>query len=367
MTPIPFYKPFLTGHESLYINQLLIPNNNPPDFIALCQNFLVNHTKAQKVLLTPSCTAALELACLLLDLSVGDEVIMPSYTFPSTATSVVLRGATPVFVDICLTTLNIDPNLIEAAITPNTKAIIVVHYAGLACDMDTIMAIAHAHKLIVIEDAAHALGAYYKGRALGSIGHFGTYSFHSTKNIQCGEGGALVINDAQFVQRAEVIQEKGTNRYQFLRGDVSYYQWIDIGSSYVISQLNAAFLWAQLLAMKDITQKRLTTWQTYYQQLKPLDIQLATTNNHQHNAHIFYFLSHSASHQKLLLSQLFNAGIQASSHYQPLHNSIAGQRYGKNNNGLKNTLKVSECLIRLPMWIGVDAERVCEELQKILT
>ena len=261
MSIIPFHKPFLTGNESLYINHLLTENNNAPNFIDLCQTFLINYTKAKNVLLTPSCTTALELACLLLNLQAGDEVIMPSYTFPSTATAVVLRGATPVFVDICLTTLNIDTHLIEAAITPNTKAIIVVHYAGVACDMDAIMAIAQAHKLIIIEDAAHALGAYYKGRALGSIGLLGTYSFHSTKNIQCGEGGALVINDAQFVQRAEIIQEKGTNKYQFLRGEVPYYQWLDIGSSYVISQLNAAFLWAQLLAMEEITQKRLTTWQ----------------------------------------------------------------------------------------------------------
>ena len=267
---IPFNKPYSTGHELEYLAQVLGSDHLSGDgqFTQKCHSWLENHTGSQKALLTHSCTAALEMAAMLIGICAGDEIIMPSYTFVSTANAFVLRGGIPVFVDIRPDTQNINEALIEVAITSKTKAIVPVHYAGVACEMDTIMDIANRHNLFVIEDAAQAIGGQYKGRALGSIGHLGCYSFHQTKNIQCGEGGALLINDDQFLVRAEILREKGTNRRQFVAGQVDKYTWVDIGSSYLMSDILAACLYSQLLHSREIQEKRKIIWNAYFDGLK---------------------------------------------------------------------------------------------------
>ncbi|MCI5156936.1 MAG: dTDP-4-amino-4,6-dideoxygalactose transaminase, partial [Candidatus Electrothrix sp. AUS1_2] len=321
---IPFNKPYMTGKELWYIAQAHQRGwlAGDGEFTKRCHDWFEKRTGAHKVLLTHSCTAALEMAAILLDLSTGDEVIMPSYTFVSTANAFVLRGAVPVFIDLRTDTLNIDETKIEAAITDRTKAIVAVHYAGVGCEMDTIMEIAQRHNLIVIEDAAQGVMANYKGRPLGSIGHLGTFSFHETKNLISGEGGALLINDPGFITRAEIVREKGTNRCRFFRGEIDKYTWVDVGSSYLASELIAAFLWAQLEEADSITERRINIWSMYHQCLdtseseglcrRPVVPEYCT-----HNAHMYYVLLPDLTSRTRFIDTLKASGIQAVSHYVP--------------------------------------------------
>lgn len=355
---IPFYKPWSTGEEIRHIRQA-IANQAGPDarfYTLASERRLEEYTGCGKALLTPSGTAALEMAALLGDIQPGDEVIMSSFTFPAMANAFVLRGGVPVFVDIRPDTLNIDERLIEAAITPRTRALVVMHYGGVACEMDTIMALARRHELLVIEDAAHALGATYKGRPLGSIGHLSALSFHKTKNIQCGEGGALLINDARFASRAEIIQEHGTDRARFNRRQIPKYSWVDIGSSYLMSELNAAYLYSQLQQVDHVLAQRRTLWQQYRHHLSA-----SSAADPEHNAHIYHCLAASPQHREQALATLQGQGIQATSHYQPLHSSKAGKHYGRCLQPLAQTDRTAATLLRLPMWIGMtesDTARV---------
>lgn len=325
-----------------------------------CQSWFEANLPAKKVLLTPSCTAALEMAALLIDIQPGDEVIMPSYTFVSTANAFVLRGAKIVFVDIRPDTMNIDENLIEAAITEKTRAIVPVHYAGVSCEMDAIMAIANRHKLYVIEDAAQGMMSHYKGRALGTIGHIGTFSFHETKNYTSGgEGGLIIINDERFSERAEIIREKGTNRSQFFRGMVDKYQWVDVGSSHLPSELQAAYLWGQLESAHEINESRLSAWDFYDEKLHPLadkgHIELAKIpSGCTHNAHMFYLKASSLEERTVLLEHFKEREVLAVFHYVPLHSAKAGQDYGRFHGVDRFTTNESERLVRLPMWFGLD-------------
>lgn len=359
---IPFNVPPRTGYEEKYITEAIggekLSGDGP--FGKRCQNWFEANLPAQKTLLTPSCTAALELAAVLIEIQPGDEVIMPSYTFVSTANAFVLRGAKIVFVDIRRDTMNIDESLIESAITPNTRAIVPVHYAGVACEMDTIMDIARRHNLYVIEDAAQGMMSSYKGRALGTIGHLGTFSFHETKNYTSGgEGGLLIINEGGFAERAEVIREKGTNRSQFFRGMVDKYQWVDVGSSYLPSELQAAYLLAQLEHAVEINEARLDAWKYYCQQLQPLAqnglIELSTIpDGCIHNAHMFYLKTSGLEERTALLEHLKCRDIHAVFHYVPLHTAKAGVAFGRFNREDLNTTSESERLVRLPMWFGID-------------
>ncbi len=358
---IPFNKPYMTGKELWYIAQAHANGHLAGDgiFTKQCSRWLEERTGTIKALLTHSCTAALEMAAMLADLQPGDEVIMPSYTFVSTANAFVLRGALPVFVDIRPDTLNIDETLIEAAITERTRAIVPVHYAGVACEMDTIMDIARRHQLIVIEDAAQGVMSSYKGRPLGSIGHMGCLSFHETKNIISGEGGALLVNDAEFVQRAEIIREKGTNRSQFFRGQVDKYTWCDLGSSFLPSELVAAFLWAQMEAGDGITQQRLALWETYDQAFAPWEhagaVRRPVIPEHcQHNAHMYYLLLPGLAERTCFIETLKADGIGTVFHYVPLHSAPAGKSYGRVHGDMHNTDALSDRLVRLPLWVGLD-------------
>lgn len=358
---IPFNFPYMTGKELYYIAEAHFNGRLAGDgpFTKRCHTWLEQRASCHKALLTHSCTAALEIAALLLDIEAGDEVIMPSYTFVSTANAFALRGAIPVFVDIRADTLNIDETKIEAAITARTKAIVPVHYAGVACEMDTIMAIAERHGLWVVEDAAQGVMSTYKGRPLGAIGHLGAYSFHETKNIISGEGGALLVNDECFVERAEIIREKGTNRGQFFRGQVDKYTWMDVGSSYLPGEIIAAFLWAQMEEAQSITDRRLAIWQQYHQALAPLEAagQLRRPiipAECQHNAHMYYILLDSLATRTRLIEYLSQQGINAVFHYVPLHLAPAGQRYARVYGELTHTEALSERLLRLPLWVGMD-------------
>lgn len=365
---IPFNKPYMTGQEYEYIDQAHANRKLAGDgvFTKLCHQWIEQNTGTKKALLTHSCTAALEMAAILAEVKAGDEVIMPSYTFVSTANAFVLRGAVPVFVDIRQDTLNIDETLIEAAITPKTKAIVAVHYAGVACEMDTIMSIAQKHDLLVIEDAAQAVMSNYKGKALGTIGHLGAFSFHETKNVISGEGGALLINDDRFIKRAEIIREKGTNRSTFLRGEVNKYTWVDIGSSYLPSEIIAAFLWAQLQKAEDITKKRLQIWQQYHQILakfedKGLLRRPIVPDGCTQNAHMYYILLNSLEHRTQVIDKLKQKEIYPVTHYVPLHSSPAGLIYSRKHNHLTLTEDLSDRLLRLPLWIGLDqVEYICD-------
>jgi dTDP-4-amino-4,6-dideoxygalactose transaminase len=356
---VPFNRPHLTGREFDYIQQAVnagqLAGNG--EFTRRCQQLLEQKTGSSKVLLTHSCTAALEMAALLLDLGPGDEVIMPSFTFVSTANAFVLRGAVPVFVDIRPDTLNLDERLIESAITPRTRAIVAVHYAGVGCDMDAIMAVALRHGLRVIEDAAQALGSTYKGRALGSIGDIGTLSFHETKNVISGEGGALLINDPAFAERAEILWEKGTNRSRFLRGQVDKYTWVDLGSSFLPGELTAAFLWAQLEQTDELTAKRLDLWYRYRTasaSLEALGVGLPhIPDDRRHNGHMFYVLVPPGAAQNDVLVELNRRNVNAVFHYIPLHSAPAGHRYGRTGSGMSVTDDRSARLIRLPLWLGM--------------
>lgn len=362
---IPFNKPYMTGKELFYIAEAhfngMLAGDGP--FTKRCHSWLEAQTGSEKALLTHSCTAALEMAALLLDIQPGDEVIMPSYTFVSTANAFVLRGGVPVFVDIRPDTLNIDENLIEAAITARTKAIVPVHYAGVACEMDVIMDIARRHGLMVIEDAAQGIMSNYKGRPLGSIGHMGAYSFHETKNIISGEGGALLINNKRFAERAEIIREKGTDRSRYFRGEVDKYTWQHIGSSYLPGELIAAFLWAQLEEAESLTARRLSLWQKYHTALAPLEAKgllrrPVVPPECQHNAHMFYILLPGGAVRDRVIGFLKAAAVNAIFHYIPLHSSPAGKHYGRNNGDLTVTDSVASRVLRLPMWIDLTDEQI---------
>ncbi|XXN63452.1 dTDP-4-amino-4,6-dideoxygalactose transaminase [Enterobacter ludwigii] len=359
---IPFNAPPIVGSEVEYMQSAMASGKLCGDggFTRRCQQWMEQHFGSKKVLLTPSCTASLEMAALLIDLQPGDEVIMPSYTFVSTANAFVLRGATIVFVDVRPDTLNIDETLIEAAITAKTRAIVPVHYAGVACEMDSIMALAAKHQLYVIEDAAQGVMSQYKGRALGTMGHIGCFSFHETKNYTAGgEGGATLINDAKLVERAEIIREKGTNRSQFFRGQVDKYTWRDIGSSYLMADLQAAFLWAQLEAAEQINQQRLRLWQRYYDALQPLAaagrIELPVVpKNCRHNAHMFYIKLRDSNDRQALINWMKEAEILTVFHYIPLHSSPAGERFGRLHGDDVFTTRESERLLRLPLFFNLS-------------
>jgi len=351
----------MTGKELYYIAQAHFNGKLAGDgpFTKSCQAWLEAKTGAQKALLTHSCTAALEMAVILAGIGPGDEVIMPSFTFVSMANAVVLRGGVPVFVDIRTDTLNIDEQLIEAAITPRTRAIVPMHYAGVPCAMDEILAVAAKHGLIVIEDAAQGIGATYKGRALGSMGHFGALSFHETKNVISGEGGALLVNRAEFVDRAEVIREKGTDRAQFFRGQVDKYSWRDIGSSFLPGELVAAFLWAQLQEADAITLRRVAMWDTYHAAFAELENTGAARRprlspNGVHNGHIYYLLLRDLDHRTAFIRRLGQQNVHSVFHYVPLHNSPMGQRSCRSVGSMQNTENLSEQLARLPLWIGLE-------------
>lgn len=368
---IPFNKPPYTGNEEKHVLAAIHNGKLAGDgeYTKHCHAWFEKKLDCPKVLLTPSCTHALEMAAILIDVQPGDEIIMPSYTFVSTANAFVLRGAKIVFVDIRPDTMNIDETLIEQAITPSTKAIVPVHYAGVACEMDTIMAIAEKYNLYVIEDAAQGMMSTYKGVPLGCIGHMGAYSFHETKNYTSGgEGGLLILNDKKFVSRAEIIREKGTNRSQFFRGMVDKYSWVDIGSSYLLSDLQAAYLWGQLELAEEINRNRLKTWNLYYDRLKELDsvgrIELPgkVGSDIVHNAHLFHVKTSNIEVRAELIDHLKANGIQAVFHYIPLHSSAVGKKFGRFHGEDQFTTSESERLLRLPIWYGMgneDVEKIC--------
>lgn len=368
---IKFNKPLLIGNEQKYVLQAMQSNKISGDgvFGKKCQLWFEEKLSCEKALLTPSCTAALEMAAILIDIQLGDEVIMPSYTFVSTANAFVLRGAKIVFVDIRPDTMNIDEKLVEAAITPKTKAIVPVHYAGVACEMDTIMRIAKEHDLFVIEDAAQGMMSAYKGRSLGTIGHLGAYSFHETKNYTSGgEGGLLIINDTQFVERAEIIREKGTNRSQFFRGQVDKYSWVDIGSSYLMSELQAAYLWGQLEQTELIKKNRLSTWKRYYKKFiglqKSGQLELPEVPEVcEHNGHMFYLKLKNILERDSFIQHMKECGVMAVFHYVPLHSSLAGKVYGAFYGDDKFTTMESECLVRLPIWFGISKDDISQVVE----
>nr|AFK79267.1 4-keto-6-deoxy-N-acetyl-D-hexosaminyl-(lipid carrier) aminotransferase [uncultured bacterium F41-01] len=355
----------MVGKELAYIQQAVenmhLSGDGP--FTHKCQAWLEERIGCQCALLTHSGTAALEMTALLADIQPGDEIIMPSFTFVSTANAFVLRGGVPVFVDIRPDTLCIDETKIEAAITSRTRAIVVVHYAGVSCEMDTICSLARQYRLMVIEDAAQGICAFYKGRPLGSLGTLAAVSFHETKNVIAGEGGALLINDQRWIDRAEIIREKGTNRKQFFRGQVDKYSWVDIGSSYLPSEINAAFLWAQLEEAETITQRRVAIWQQYHEAFADLEQREYLRRPIvppacQHNAHLYYLLFPDLHTRMNVLEQLSKTGVNAVFHYIPLHSSAAGQQYGRSVGNLSQTNKASDCLLRLPLWIGMQEAEV---------
>jgi len=373
---IPFNRPYATGKELDYVAEAHRNHHLSGDgpFTGRCHQWIEQQTGCAKALLTHSCTSALDLAALLLDIKSGDEVILPSYTFVSTANAFVLRGAVPVFVDIREDTLNLDERLIEAAITPRTRAIVPVHYAGVSCEMDSIVAIARRHGLRIIEDAAQAIMAGYKGRAPGAIGDLGSFSFHETKNIMAGEAGSLLVNDPELVMRAEIMREKGTDRGRFFRGEVDKYTWQDVGSSFLPNEITAAFLWAQLEEAERITRERLAIWQRYHERLAGLEQQGLLRRpivpaDCRHNGHMYYILLQSATARHAVLDGLKQNNIGAVFHYVPLHSSPAGQRFGRAHGDLSLTTSLSERLVRLPMWLGLSEaqqQRVCDALATML-
>lgn len=359
---VPFNRPYMTGRELVYIAEAHANSHLSGDgsFTRKCNAWLESATGASRALLTHSCTAALEMAALLLDLRAGDEVIMPSYTFVSTANAFVLRGAIPVFVDIREDTLNLDEMLIEGAITSRTKAICVVHYAGVACEMDTILEIARRHGLRVVEDAAQGICSTYKGRPLGAIGDLGCLSFHETKNVIAGEGGALLLRDAGLVDRAEIIREKGTNRSRFFRGQVDKYTWVDAGSSFLPSELVAAFLSAQLEEADAINRARLAIWDRYNawaetHESHGLVQRPSVPEDCTHNAHMYYILLPNLEARSAFINGLEQHEISTVFHYIPLHSSPGGRRYGRTHGDeLPITDSVSDRLVRMPLWVGLE-------------
>ncbi|MCD8124681.1 MAG: dTDP-4-amino-4,6-dideoxygalactose transaminase [Lachnospiraceae bacterium] len=370
---IKFNIPPYTGREEQYMMEAVRAHKicGDGEFTKKCNRWIEEKTGTAKALLTTSCTHATEMAALLADIQPGDEVIIPSYTFVSTADAFVLRGATVVFVDIRPDTMNIDENLIEEAITPKTRAIVPVHYAGVSCEMDKIMDIAHRYDLCVIEDAAQGVMSSYKGQALGTIGDFGCYSFHETKNYSMGEGGAILIKDPAAVERAEIIREKGTNRSKFWRGEISKYTWVDLGSSYLPSDLNAAYLWAQLEVAQEIYDDRMHSWELYREQLSELaaagriELPVIPTGC-VHNAHMFYIKTADIEERTALISWLKEAGISAVFHYLPLHTAPAGEKFGRFHGEDVYTTRESNRLLRLPLYYGLteeDVTAVCDRIK----
>ncbi len=362
---ICFNEPPYIGKELEYMEQAIREHKicGDGEFTKRCNAWLEKRTGAGKVLLTTSCTHATEMAAILLNIQEGDEVIMPSYTFVSTADAFVMRGATVVFVDIRPDTMNLDEKLIESAITEKTKAIVPVHYAGVSCEMDVIMDIAQKHHLAVVEDAAQGVMSCYNGKALGTIGDFGCFSFHETKNYSMGEGGALLIRDKKYIEDAEIIREKGTNRSQFFRGQIGKYTWVKAGSSYLPSDMNAAYLWAQLEVAEQINEKRLLLWERYYEELESLQregiLQLPSIPEKcTHNAHMFYVKAKDLEERTALINFLKEKGIMAVFHYIPLHSAPAGRKYGRFVGEDKYTTKESERLMRLPMYYNMQIEQV---------
>ncbi|RNI25762.1 dTDP-4-amino-4,6-dideoxygalactose transaminase [Rufibacter latericius] len=374
---IPFNKPLVVGAEMKYLEEVFVKAKfcGDGEFTKRSHEWLEQKTGAKRALLTTSCTHAIEMAAILAEVQSGDEVIMPSFTFVSTANPFVLRGAKIVFVDVRPDTMNIDETKIEAAITAKTKVIVPVHYAGVSCEMDVIMDIARRHNLLVIEDAAQGIGATYKGKPLGAIGHLGCLSFHETKNIQCGEGGALLINDDKFIERAEIIREKGTNRSRFLRGQVDKYTWVDVGSSYLPSELNAAVLLAQFENVEKVTARRLELWSNYKEMLSSLadegKIELPTLpKGTGHNGHIFYLKVSNGEERDHLIAFLKEKGIQAVFHYVPLHSATAGGSFGLFSEVDLFTTKESERLLRLPMFFELekeDQEKIAESIKRFFS
>ena len=373
---IPFNRPYLTGNELAYVGQAQqnfhLSGDGP--FTKQCSEWLEQRTGSPKVLLTHSCTSALDLAALMLDLKSGDEVILPSFTFVSTANAFVLRGAVPVFVDIREDTLNLDERQIEAAITPRTRVIAPVHYAGVSCEMDAITTIAKRHDINIVEDAAQGVMAHYKDSALGSIGRLGSFSFHETKNIMSGEGGCILVNDPALASAAEIMREKGTDRSRFFRGEVDKYNWQDVGSSLLPNEMTAAFLWAQLEQAEYITSERLKIWHRYHGMLAGLEQEgllrrPIVPDDCKHNGHMYYLLLAPQIDRSAVLTALKQQGIHAVFHYVPLHTSPAGKRFGRAAGELNNTTELSERLIRLPFWIGLSEsqqQRICDTLNEAL-
>jgi dTDP-4-amino-4,6-dideoxygalactose transaminase len=369
---IPFNKPFLVGRELDYIAQAVALGNLAGDghFSHSCCRLLEQRLSIPRVMLTPSCTAALEMAAMLCDLKPGDEVILPSFTFVSTASAFVRVGARPVFVDIRPDALNLDENLIEAAITERTKVIVPVHYAGVACEMDRILSIARAHRLLVVEDAAQGVNAFYRDKALGSIGDLGCYSFHETKNFISGEGGAICINRPDLVERAEILRDKGTNRQKFFRGQVDKYTWVDVGSAYVPCELIGAFLYGQLEMMQTISERRRQICEYYQQSFEPLAAEGLARLPHvpsecTTNSHLFYLLARDAAARDGLLAHLNSRGIGAVFHYVPLHSSPIGRKLGCASRELPVTDSASACLIRLPFYYTITEHEQAEVVREV--
>ena len=371
---ISFNVPPYCGKEEEYVIQAIRNHKicGDGEFTKKCSKWIEEKTGTEKALLTTSCTHATEMAALLCEIKPGDEVIMPSYTFVSTADAFVLRGAKAVFVDIRPDTMNIDETKIEAAITKKTKAIVPVHYAGVACEMDTIMDIARRHNLLVIEDAAQGVMSTYKGKALGTIGDYGCYSFHETKNYSMGEGGALLIKNADMIENAEILREKGTNRSKFFRGQIDKYTWVNYGSSYLPSELNAAYLWAELEMADEINENRLKSWNRYYSGLKELAdqgiIELPIVpEGCEHNAHMFYIKAKDLEERTRLIAFMKEHGIGCVFHYIPLHSAPAGRKFGRFHGEDRYTTKESERLMRLPMYYGLKEEDIEKVIGTIKT
>lgn len=368
-----FNLPSYTGNEEKYVLESMKSNyiSGNGKFTKMCESWFENSLSCQRAFLTPSCTSALEMAALLLDIKEGDEVIMPSFTFVSTANAFVLRGAKIIFVDIRPDTMNIDETKIEIAITNKTKAIVPVHYAGVACEMDIIMDIAKKYNLYVVEDAAQGINSSYKGKALGTIGDLGTFSFHETKNItSAGEGGLLIVNNKKFENRAEIIRDRGTNRSQFFRGTIDKYSWVDIGSSYLINDVSAAYLWGQLQKIDSIIADRLKSWKLYYDKLKVLEkrslISLPTIPEEcNHNGHIFYIKVKNLEEREKVIHYLSENKINAVFHYVPLHTSKAGLKFGYFNGLDRFTNRESQRLIRLPLYYGISQDAISYIASKI--
>lgn len=372
---IPFMRPYMTGKELWYIAKAhqneMLAGDGP--FTAACSAWLERRTGSRRAMLTHSCTAALDMAAILAGVGPGDEVVMPSFTFVSTANAFVLRGAVPVFIDIRADTLNMDEKLLEAAITPRTKAVVPVHYAGVGCEMDVILDIARKRELMVIEDAAQGLMADYKGRPLGAMGALGAVSFHETKNVISGEGGALLVNEESLVTRAEIVREKGTNRTSFFRGEVEKYTWVDIGSSFLPGEIIAAFLLAQLEEADAITARRLELWQEYHRRFEPLERagrlrRPVIPPGCRHNAHMYYVLLPSRALRTRLIERLRELEIMSVFHYIPLHSSPAGRRYGRAATPMPHTDALSERLLRMPLWLGLETEvidRIAETIEAL--
>jgi dTDP-4-amino-4,6-dideoxygalactose transaminase len=369
---IPFNRSQVVGREQAYIAEAIANGHLAAGgpFTERCCNWLIAATGCGKAVLVHSATAALEMAALLLEIEPGDEVVMPSFTFVSSANAFVLRGAVPVFVDVRSDTLNLDETLVEAAITGQTKAVVPVHYAGVPCEMDTICSVAARHGIAVVEDAAQALGSTYRGEPAGSFGELAALSFHETKNVTSAEGGALLVNEARFHERTEVLRDKGTDRSRFFRGEVDKYSWVDLGSSYGLSELNAAFLWAQLEAAEEINRDRLRTWWLYHEAFEGLEEQgllrrPVVPDAVQHNAHIYYVLVEDLQERTQVLEDLNRNDVNALFHYVPLHSSPAGRRHGRVHGSLPNTEAVADRLIRLPLWAGLKESQALRVVESV--